>query len=97
MDGPGTITWEEFVENAKSFARVSDEILDSWELRGDKDLPAQAYLARRVKTFVTRDYLDCQDNVESTKKLIKKDGLNDDDDDDDDDDDLNATFRESIL
>ncbi|KAH0540346.1 ubiquitin-like-conjugating enzyme ATG10 [Cotesia glomerata] len=80
MDGPGTITWEEFVENAKSFARVSDEILDSWELRGDKDVPAQAYLARRVKTFVTRDYLDYQDNVESTKKLIKKDGLNDDDD-----------------
>lgn len=36
MDGPGTITWEEFFENAKSFARVSDEIFDSWELRGDK-------------------------------------------------------------
>ncbi|XP_057324551.1 ubiquitin-like-conjugating enzyme ATG10 [Microplitis mediator] len=82
MDGPGTITWEEFFENAKSFARVSDEIFDSWELRGDKDVPAQAYLVRRVKTFVSRDYLNCKDNVDFKKNLIKTNGDDDNDDGD---------------
>ncbi|KAL6431164.1 hypothetical protein ACFW04_007108 [Cataglyphis niger] len=37
MDGPGTITWEEFLENAKSFLVVSNKISDGWELRGNKE------------------------------------------------------------
>lgn len=36
MDGPGTITWEEFLEEAERFLVVSDRILDGWEFRGDK-------------------------------------------------------------
>lgn len=36
MDGPGTITWEEFLEDAERFLFVSDRISDGWELRGDK-------------------------------------------------------------
>ncbi|XP_063995423.1 ubiquitin-like-conjugating enzyme ATG10 [Diachasmimorpha longicaudata] len=55
MDGPGTLTWEEFILNAKSLVRVSNEISDSWELRGDEEVPGQAYLCRSVKTFVSSD------------------------------------------
>lgn len=36
MDGPGTITWEEFLEDAKRLLVVSDRISDGWEFRGDK-------------------------------------------------------------
>lgn len=36
MDGPGTVTWEEFLENAERFLVISDKISDAWELRGDK-------------------------------------------------------------
>lgn len=36
MEGPGTITWDEFLKNAESFVRVSDVISDCWELHGDK-------------------------------------------------------------
>lgn len=36
MDGPGTVTWEEFVENAEKFLAVSDKLSDGWELHGDK-------------------------------------------------------------
>ncbi|KAK0089174.1 hypothetical protein PV325_008753 [Microctonus aethiopoides] len=57
MDGHGTITWDEFVENAKSLIRVSDEILDSWKFNGDKDIPGQAYLTRQIKTFVNNDLI----------------------------------------
>ncbi|XP_011869871.1 PREDICTED: ubiquitin-like-conjugating enzyme ATG10 [Vollenhovia emeryi] len=55
MDGPGTVTWEEFLENAERFLVVSDKISDGWELRGDKDVPGQAYLVRRAKCFVPSD------------------------------------------
>ncbi|XP_043283294.1 ubiquitin-like-conjugating enzyme ATG10 [Venturia canescens] len=58
MDGPGTMSWEEFVENAESFVRVSDEISDGWELRGEKSIPGEAYLYRQIKTFVPCDYLE---------------------------------------
>lgn len=36
MDGSGTITWEEFLEDAERFLVVSDRISDGWEFRGDK-------------------------------------------------------------
>lgn len=36
MDGPGTITWDEFIENAERFVEMSSEISDRWELRGNK-------------------------------------------------------------
>lgn len=36
MDGPGTVTWEEFLENAERFLVVSDKISDGWKLHGDK-------------------------------------------------------------
>lgn len=36
MDGPGTVTWEEFLENAERFLVVSDEISDGWQFHGDK-------------------------------------------------------------
>ncbi|EFN66305.1 Autophagy-related protein 10 [Camponotus floridanus] len=68
MDGPGTITWEEFLEDAERFLVVSDRISDGWEFRGDKGIPGQAYLFKRTKCFVPSD------------SIMK----NDDDDDDDD-------------
>lgn len=55
MDGPGTVTWEEFLENAERFLVISDKISDGWELRGNKDIPGQAYLVRRAKHFVSSD------------------------------------------
>ncbi|RLU17121.1 hypothetical protein DMN91_011190 [Ooceraea biroi] len=55
MDGPGTVTWEEFLENAERFLAVSNEISDGWELRGDKGIPGQAYLVRTAKRFVPSD------------------------------------------
>lgn len=36
MDGPGTITWEEFLENAEKFVSMSNKIADGWELKGNK-------------------------------------------------------------
>lgn len=36
MDGPGTVTWEEFLENAERFLVVSDEVSDGWEFLGNK-------------------------------------------------------------
>lgn len=36
MDGPGTITWEEFVANAEKLLELSKEISDHWEFPGDK-------------------------------------------------------------
>lgn len=36
MEGPGTITWEEFLDNAENFLQVSNDISDCWEIRGDK-------------------------------------------------------------
>ena len=38
MDGPGTITWDEFLENAERFVEMSNQISDGWKLRGDKVL-----------------------------------------------------------
>ncbi|XP_076671076.1 autophagy-related 10 [Andrena cerasifolii] len=53
MDGAGTITWEEFIENAKNFVEMSCKISDGWELRGNQDLPGQAYVARQKKRFIS--------------------------------------------
>lgn len=36
MDGPGTITWEEFLEDAEKFVQMSNYISDGWDLRGNK-------------------------------------------------------------
>ncbi|XP_076290930.1 autophagy-related 10 isoform X2 [Lasioglossum baleicum] len=49
MDGPGTLTWEEFIENADSLIEISNKIGDGWELRGNKDALGEAYLVRRKK------------------------------------------------
>ena len=38
MDGTGTITWDEFLENAENFVVLSNAIGDSWEIRGEKVL-----------------------------------------------------------
>ncbi|XP_031777944.1 ubiquitin-like-conjugating enzyme ATG10 [Nasonia vitripennis] len=56
MDGPGTITWEEFVANAEELLELSEEISDRWEFPGDKNCPGQAYLKRQEKTLVSIDY-----------------------------------------
>ncbi|XP_006619578.1 ubiquitin-like-conjugating enzyme ATG10 isoform X4 [Apis dorsata] len=39
MDGPGTITWEEFLEDAEKFVQMSNYISDGWDLRGNKNIP----------------------------------------------------------
>lgn len=36
MDGPGTITWEEFVKDSEKFVELSNKFMDSWEFLGDK-------------------------------------------------------------
>lgn len=36
MDGPGTMSWEEFVENAESIIEISNAIDDHWQFEGDK-------------------------------------------------------------
>lgn len=56
MDGPGTLTWEEFVNDAENLVRLSDKILDHWKFLGDKTQPGQAYLVRQEKLFVPIDY-----------------------------------------
>lgn len=48
MDGPGTITWDEFLENAKRFLVVSKKISDGWELRGNK---VQLYVTLYIEFF----------------------------------------------
>ncbi|XP_053982243.1 uncharacterized protein LOC128878235 isoform X2 [Hylaeus volcanicus] len=55
MDGPGTITWDEYLENAEIFLQMSDRISDGWEFRGDKDVPGGAYIVRRKKHFLSAD------------------------------------------
>ncbi|KAK2583811.1 hypothetical protein KPH14_009709 [Odynerus spinipes] len=55
MDGPGTISWDEFLENAKSFVTISDQISDGWQLRGEQEVPAQAYLVRQKKHFILNE------------------------------------------
>ncbi|KAG5346976.1 ATG10 enzyme, partial [Acromyrmex charruanus] len=73
MDGPGTVTWEEFLENAERFLVVSDKISDGWKLYGDKDIPGQAYLVKRAKCFVPSDTTarkDCStDDDNDTQEL----------------------------
>lgn len=56
MDGPGTMTWEEFVENAESIIEISNAIDDHWQFEGDKNIPGQGYLLRREKTFISIDF-----------------------------------------
>lgn len=36
MDGPGTITWEEFVADSEKVIKLSNKISDGWEFLGDK-------------------------------------------------------------
>lgn len=52
MEGPGTVTWEEFLDDANGLLSVSERIADGWELRGNKVEPGGAYLYRRAKRFV---------------------------------------------
>nr|XP_031848821.1 ubiquitin-like-conjugating enzyme ATG10 [Nomia melanderi]XP_031848822.1 ubiquitin-like-conjugating enzyme ATG10 [Nomia melanderi]XP_031848823.1 ubiquitin-like-conjugating enzyme ATG10 [Nomia melanderi]XP_031848824.1 ubiquitin-like-conjugating enzyme ATG10 [Nomia melanderi]XP_031848825.1 ubiquitin-like-conjugating enzyme ATG10 [Nomia melanderi]XP_031848826.1 ubiquitin-like-conjugating enzyme ATG10 [Nomia melanderi]XP_031848827.1 ubiquitin-like-conjugating enzyme ATG10 [Nomia melanderi] len=56
MDGPGTVTWEEFLEDAETFLDTSNRISDGWELRGDKNEPGKAYLVKRRKHFFQADH-----------------------------------------
>lgn len=62
MDGPGTISWDEFIENAESFIALSNQISDGWQLCGDKKVPTQAYLIRQKKHFI-RDELDTENST----------------------------------
>lgn len=73
MDGPGTITWEEFLEEAERFLVVSDRISDGWEFRGDKDIPGQAYLFRRIKCFVPSDSVMRNDDDEEFHVKFQED------------------------
>lgn len=58
MDGPGTITWEEFLEDAEKFIFVSDRMSDGWELRGDK-----VYTALSPRNFIIQEMLDRTKNI----------------------------------
>lgn len=51
MDGPGTVTWEEFLENAERFLVVSDEISDGWEFLGNKVHPASHVLFVELRSL----------------------------------------------
>lgn len=55
MEGPGTITWEEFINDAEILLKVSNDISDYWEIRGDKKIPGQAYLFHQEKIFISSD------------------------------------------
>ncbi|KAF7396500.1 hypothetical protein HZH66_007362 [Vespula vulgaris] len=55
MDGPGTISWDEFLANAESFIIVSDQISDGWQLRGNKEVPTEAYLVRQKKHIISNE------------------------------------------
>lgn len=81
MDGPGTITWEEFLENAERFLVVSNKLSDGWGLHGDKDIPGQAYLVRRAKHFIPCDSTAREDGSAA-------------DDGDDDPEEFHVNFRE---
>ncbi|XP_015600330.1 ubiquitin-like-conjugating enzyme ATG10 isoform X2 [Cephus cinctus] len=73
MDGPGTVTWEEFVKDAKDLVRRSTEISDNWEFQGDKAEPGQAYLVRHAKLFIPQDH-PLRDDDETTE-IDKRDEL----------------------
>ncbi|XP_015437714.1 PREDICTED: ubiquitin-like-conjugating enzyme ATG10 [Dufourea novaeangliae] len=74
MDGPGTITWEEFVENAESFVEMSNRMSDGWELRGNKDIPGEAYVARQRKHLFPANYSVFENtNVDDELKFELKD------------------------
>ncbi|XP_033342655.2 autophagy-related 10 [Megalopta genalis] len=62
MDGPGTITWEEFIENAENFLEISNRVSDGWELRGNKDVSGEAYLFRQRKHMFPGNYSIFQSN-----------------------------------
>lgn len=73
MDGPGTISWDEFLENARSFVAFSDKISDGWQLLGEQEVPAQAYLVRQRKNFIPNKMdTDGSSDVENwTEKLCE--------------------------
>ncbi|XP_032665324.1 uncharacterized protein LOC116841464 [Odontomachus brunneus] len=83
MDGPGTITWEEFVENARQFLALSDKLSDGWEFRGDQDIPGQAYLVRKAVCFLPDDSI-----------LRNGEATDDNDNNDDDIEEFQARFQE---
>nr|XP_033342655.1 ubiquitin-like-conjugating enzyme ATG10 [Megalopta genalis]XP_033342656.1 ubiquitin-like-conjugating enzyme ATG10 [Megalopta genalis]XP_033342657.1 ubiquitin-like-conjugating enzyme ATG10 [Megalopta genalis]XP_033342658.1 ubiquitin-like-conjugating enzyme ATG10 [Megalopta genalis]XP_033342659.1 ubiquitin-like-conjugating enzyme ATG10 [Megalopta genalis]XP_033342660.1 ubiquitin-like-conjugating enzyme ATG10 [Megalopta genalis] len=62
MDGPGTITWEEFIESAENFLEISNRVSDGWELRGNKDVSGEAYLFRQRKHMFPGNYSIFQSN-----------------------------------
>ncbi|XP_051167535.1 ubiquitin-like-conjugating enzyme ATG10 isoform X2 [Leptopilina boulardi] len=69
MDGPGTMTWEEFVENAESIIEISNSIDDHWQFEGDKNIPGQGYLLRREKTFISIDILSSESWTKAEEDL----------------------------
>ncbi|XP_058806437.1 ubiquitin-like-conjugating enzyme ATG10 [Phymastichus coffea] len=71
MDGPGTITWEAFVAYAEELVRLSDEISDHWRFSGDKGSAGQAYLERRVKTYIPSDCLIDRDKEQEEDEWNK--------------------------
>ena len=80
MDGPGTITWEEFVENAESFTQMSSQFSDGWELRGNKNIPGKAYIVRQRKQFISsvselNDYSTSKNNefTDDLNFILKQD------------------------
>ncbi|KAL7290196.1 hypothetical protein TKK_0015905 [Trichogramma kaykai] len=56
MDGPGTVTWEEFVKNAEDMIKVSARISDGWEFLGEMDVPGEAYLKRVEKHMLPSNH-----------------------------------------
>ncbi|XP_029046541.1 uncharacterized protein LOC114877744 [Osmia bicornis bicornis] len=80
MDGPGTITWEEFVENAESFTQMSSQFSDGWELRGNKNIPGEVYIVRQRKQFISsiselNDYSTSKNNefTDDLNFILKQD------------------------
>ncbi|XP_017760917.1 PREDICTED: ubiquitin-like-conjugating enzyme ATG10 [Eufriesea mexicana] len=72
MDGPGTITWEEFLENAEGFINLSTQISDGWELHGNKNIPGGAYIVRQQKQYISN-------SCNSNNYLVPESNVSDDD------------------
>ncbi|XP_011496604.1 PREDICTED: ubiquitin-like-conjugating enzyme ATG10 [Ceratosolen solmsi marchali] len=70
MEGPDTITWEEFVANAEELVSVSDRLADHWLFLGDKKIPGQAYLLHQEKMLVPIDYLTNDDSSSDVEDIV---------------------------
>lgn len=78
MDGPGTVTWEEFLENAERFLVVSDKISDGWEFHGDKvhHVPS-SHLFTRIKRKPNGRNKICKSNhINGHNKICKSNHIN---------------------